>query len=215
MGNQLVFTDNSFFQTFNDLDMTNYLTEIKAEFATIQLSQIKALVSDIYLNDENVSIEKFHNEFFPLFLSRMSEGFTSVADFLDEENFEDYFEFLQEEAHVLFKETGDYLVSDLSKISELATAFVAIRFTHSSSDFVAIAENDFEDYIREYVLELGWVNQGMESYVDWEKYANAAQVDYKSATISASNTLNYSGDVFVRAWFLKKDDPVSAGFFIA
>src|SRR5690606_30978722 len=115
------------------------------------------------------------------------------------ENYKDYFEFLSEVAQSLFEDTAEYIANDLEKVAELAKAFNEICFAASSSDFVAIAEKDFEDYIREYALELGLVSSSMESYVNWESYANDVRIDYKATSISAEKTLNYSGGVLIRA----------------
>lgn len=199
MSQQQVFTDDSFSRAFADLDIVSYLEEIKAEFAAIPMSAFQSILTDCYLNEETVSLENFYNEFFPTLLSRMSEDFISVADLLEDENFEDYFDFLSGIGHTLFKDTGKYLEEDLEKVAELIKAFNTIRFTASSTNFVAIADEDFEDYSRDCAFDFGFLDHKMEIYVDWEKYANDCRIDYKTETISAELTLNYSGDVLIRA----------------
>lgn len=48
-----------------------------------------------------------------------------------------------------------------------------------------IAESYFEDYVRELAYDVGYITEDstMESYIDWEKWANDVQMDYSSFEI--------------------------------
>lgn len=203
----LVITNNSFIDAFDNLDITNNLTDVQAAFGQLTLEALRSHVGEQYLNGENVSTERFYNEFMPEFLKILdehSDDVEAVINWLyDQEkdvcDVQDYLDFLSEKADDIFADLRLDLNSSFLAISELKNAYNNIVCGGLTFEgFVAVAENDFEDYMKEEGLSLGVVQDSYQEYFDWEKFADAARIDYSGVDIEASNSLNYSGTLLVR-----------------
>lgn len=203
----LVITSQTFKDAFDNLDITNNIDDVKAAFGQLTLDELRVHVGEQYFNGENTSIEQFYNAFMPEFLKVIAENtddVEAVIDWLYDQNVnscdaEDYLDFLSEEADNIFSDLRLSLNDSFLAISELRNAYNDIvRGGLTFEGFVAVAENNFEDYIREEGLSFGVCQHEYQEYFNWEAFADASRTDYSMVDIEASNGLGYSGTLYVR-----------------
>ena len=203
----VVITSDSFIRAFADLDITNNLTDVQAAFSELTLEALRSHVGEQYLNGENVSTERFYNEFMPEFLKILdehSDDVEAVINWLyDQEkdvcDVQDYLDFLSEKADDIFADLRLDLNSSFLAISELKDAYNKIVCGGRTFEgFVAVAEEDFEDYMRDKGLSIGVCQREYQQYFNWEAFADDSRIDYSMVDIEASNALGYSGTLLVR-----------------
>lgn len=194
-------------EKFADLEIVNYSTDLAVAVATTAWRDFEEAVQDNLLQGQGTSLDDMLKNFLPDLLKLIiNKDFIALYKFISghqDSDVEDYLQYLQEVGDKLWPEIGFDVQSAVNDLLELYNLYKTldeeVGYFSSVDAMLFIAEDHFDDYIKEYALSLDVVSSENQNYFDWESYANAARIDYKSVRVEAENNFSYSGDLLYRA----------------